>query len=130
MRPFGSLTRSEIENELKVIDELSTGGGHPNIIVVLCHDWRGPPFSFYFIDMELCDTSLHHYIHGDWLLNHPQSANTVFVTKDSPISTRVLNVWVIMSHIMRGVEFIHSHKQVHRDLKPRNSTHVHYMRLT
>lgn len=33
---------------------------------------------------------------------------------------------MIMSHITRGVEFIHSRKQVHRDLKPRNSTFSWY----
>lgn len=122
IRPFGSLTKSEIENEMKAIDELSHDGGHPNIITVLCHDWRGPPFSFYFIDMELCELSLHHYIHGDRSLDQPRSATPLFVSRDSPFPTIALNVWMIMSHITRGVEFIHSRKQVHRDLKPRNST--------
>jgi serine/threonine protein kinase len=106
---------------MKAIDELSVGGGHPNIVTVLRHDWRGPPFSFYLIDMELCDMNLHHYIHGERLSTGLSPENAAFVNKSAPASDKTFNVWVIMSQIAHGVEFIHSRKHVHRDLKPQNS---------
>lgn len=51
-----------------------------------------------------------------------KAASRAFVTKDS--SERVLydNLLTISIHITAGLEFIHGKSQVHRDLKPRNST--------
>jgi tetratricopeptide (TPR) repeat protein len=104
---------------MKAIDELNKDGGHPNLVAILRHNWRGRPFSFYYIDMELCDTNLHTYIHAD----RADFAETpAFVHKDATLSQKMLNIWNIIIQVTEGVAFIHSHKRVHRDLKPRNST--------
>lgn len=42
---------------------------------------------------------------------------------DVSLSVKVLQIWNIMKHILNGVAFIHSHGEVHRDLKPQNSTY-------
>lgn len=80
----------------------------------------------YFIDMELCNLTLHEYInysnHGvtfDFEI-HETSA-PVFVSNDCSHLMRMRNVWTIIEHIALGLEFMHTHKQVHRDLKPKNS---------
>lgn len=33
-----------------------------------------------------------------------------------------MNNWDILEQIASGVQFIHNHRQVHRDLKPQNGT--------
>jgi serine/threonine protein kinase len=104
---------------MKAIDELMKDKGHPNIISVLQHSWYGHPYSFYCIDMELCDMSLHYYIHGERRYIFHDTA--VAVSNDAPLPKKMLNIWTIMFQITQGLAFIHSHKQVHRDLKPRNS---------
>ena len=56
--------------------------------------------------MELCDMSLHYYIHGERQFNFIESP--VAVSKDSPLSLKMLNVWTVMYHITRGLEFYSS----------------------
>jgi serine/threonine protein kinase len=119
VRPFGSLSREDIETEMRAINQLNKDGGHPNIINVFAHDWVGYPYRFFFIDMELCDTSLHYYIHGERF--DLAVADNTFIRRDAPILNQMLNVWIIMLHISEGVEYIRLNKQVHRDLKPQNS---------
>jgi hypothetical protein len=33
-----------------------------------------------------------------------------------------LTLWTILRHITRGLEYIHSLREIHRDLKPHNGT--------
>jgi serine/threonine protein kinase len=61
--------------------------------------------------MELCDLNLDTYL----------DKQHVAVDTLLPI-TNVNQIWRIMQDITSGVTFIHSHKETHRDLKPRNST--------
>lgn len=66
--------------------------------------------------MEYCDGNLEEYIAGR-----------------SPLSERPLTmveVWSVMIDIAKGVEFIHAHGEVHRDLKPQNSSSCRRLRLT
>lgn len=70
--------------------------------------------------MELCVQNLEQYIHGE----RPRCVDTKgpsFVAKDCSLPEAVRNIWVIMTQIARGVEFIHRRQCVHRDLKPQNS---------
>ena len=96
------------ENQVRAIKKLCGQGAHPNIVAVL--KWgplAGSPY--YLLDMELCDMNLERYIGS---LPH-------FV-KTAPSSVKSSQIWNIMRQIANGRVFIHSHGEVHRDLKPRN----------
>ena len=104
-----------IPHEAKVIDDLglnNPGGGHVNLIAVLRHN-QLPHSHLYYIDMELCDFDLHDYIHS-WSLYDLSGPER----KRSPS-----NIFNITREIASGLEFIHKHNKVHRDLKPQNSEH-------
>lgn len=127
------------------ITKLFKDGGHKNIVQIIAHGWfTSLPYPFYFVDMELCDVTLHDYIHNpsievlDGNTSTSQSMITVdpkdivqstlgvvdfnmgSITDTANWYTRLRNIWVVMRDITGGVEFIHYHKHVHRDLKPRN----------
>ena len=73
--------------------------------------------SYYFIDMELCDINLECYI---------ERQRNEAIEKKAPYSagispSRMDQIWDIMQDITNGIAFIHSEKEIHRDLKPRNS---------
>jgi serine/threonine protein kinase len=56
-----------------------------------------------------------------------------YIQQHSPTSNRpmiVVNVWDIINQITAGVAYIHSHKQVHRDLNPRNGLRTTGVALT
>lgn len=114
--------------EIRVSMDLARGGqSHANIVLAFDH---GPlPDDSYFLDMELCDKSLHSYIHAEreemYALSDKKMEdpfNLPFVSKESPVLTLMLNVWTIMYQVASGLEFMHSGGLVHRDLKPSNST--------
>ena len=73
---------------------------------------------YFFIDMELCDLSLHAYLYPREL----ESAGLGLppFLKDLPPSSAVIHIWNIMRQIASGLKFIHEHSVAHRDLKPSN----------
>jgi serine/threonine protein kinase len=72
--------------------------------------------------MELCDITLHSYIYD----KNPDYMEPLYSEvqegKASVVKTCVL--WEIIWDIARGLEFVHGHKEVHRDLKPRNGKNI------
>lgn len=126
VRPFGAVTKQDVENEIRALSTLLKDGGHPNIVSFLNHGCLSD--QRYFIDMELCDLNLDDYIRGKNLdfIGMKESASDSFfnsaVSARDKSLTKWVNVWAIMNQIATGLEFIHSKGQVHRDLKPRNST--------
>lgn len=87
----------------------------------------GNPFHYYILDMELCQFNLDEYIHGErsTLLEAlgPLSWEFVVVDRsDKFLLPQIENIWTIALHVADGLAFIHGFGQVHRDLKPRNST--------
>jgi serine/threonine protein kinase len=112
------VTPNEIQNETRAIKKLCTG--HPHIVDVL-DDGDLPNSPFYFIDMELCSLNLHEYIYGNPGSSLLQVAGLM---KSAPSSRKVTEIWYIMRQIASGLAFIHSHREVHRDLKPQNSKSV------
>lgn len=96
----------------------------PNIITIFDHGWIESP-GFYFIDMELCESTLSSYF--DYLRDGSSLGfgiddrlAPVVVDKESALSMRMQNIWTIGIHIARGLEFLHAQRIVHRDLKPAN----------
>ena len=80
---------------------------HKNVVEVL-RAGRIPRTFFYFIDMERCDFNLEAYISGNWVPKVPQRDVSVGISE--PLK--------VMMDIAGGISFIHSHKEIHRDLKP------------
>jgi serine/threonine protein kinase len=106
------VTDEDIVNERRAIEKLCMGKSHPNLIHVL-QQGRLANSSYFFIDMELCDFNLEQY-----LLDKP----IALFLRNGLGNTEILD---IMTHLASGVEFIHSHGEVHRDLKPRNGMSRH-----
>jgi len=106
----------EIENEARVIEKLGAKGGHRNIIAVLSHGWLSD--DRYYFDMEMCILNLEDYISGNIksVLGISKYIDPLFKDK----SLQCLSLWGITKQITSGLDFIHSHGELHRDLKPRN----------
>lgn len=76
----------------------------------------------YYLDMELCDLNLDTYIRRDWTKPGLRRKVPNFVDVDNlPLEFQLAQIGDIMKDITSGVAFIHSQKEVHRDLKPKNS---------
>jgi len=117
MRPMGDITSEHIENEIRAAVKLCRPGAHNNIVAVL-DIGEIPMTSFFFLDMELCDLSLDAYIYQRWTARIRDKV-PAFV-RESPLE-QVTEVGQIMTDMTNAVEYIHSHGEIHRDLKPHNS---------
>jgi serine/threonine protein kinase len=134
IRPTGSFTTNDIENESHIVSSLLEHGRHENIVDILRH---GRLNDWYFIDMELCEFDLYEYIahhHTDTISPavaaiDTTSTLTVIVNKDCSAIVRIQNMWTIGGHIASGLKFMHTYKVVHRDMKPRNGILRRIIRL-
>jgi serine/threonine protein kinase len=70
--------------------------------------------------MELCDLNLDHYIQRKWPDGIKEKA-PYFVNVDGT-PTKLVQIWKIISDISSGLTFIHTKKEIHRDLKPQNGS--------
>src|SRR5271170_4392011 len=117
IRPFSDLTQEDIDNEVKAVTKLCSKGENRNIVAVLKHG-RLENSTYYFLDMELCDLNLETFIYSE---SFPGFEKEFGYDSRSSKETRYQTMWPIMLDIVHGLQFIHHHDQVHRDLKPRNS---------
>jgi serine/threonine protein kinase len=118
------VSESDIENEARVIALFISKGGHTNIVSVFDHGFRRI-FNLYVIDMELCDITLAKYLKysfrsGDLPFMVDSSLKPAMATRNASTLAKMETALTICLHIARGLEFVHSHKQVHRDLTPNN----------
>jgi serine/threonine protein kinase len=106
----------ESKNEVRVVEKLQATGGHNNIISVWGHGELD--LHNYFFDMELCIMNLDHFICGDIksILGWDRFLDPALLNSD----LASLNLWVITKQITSGLDFLHSHRELHRDLKPKN----------
>jgi len=129
----GRETKAAIESEARVASLLVKIGGHRNIVTILGLGWLKQSLNqCYFIDMELCEFSLCEYI--DYHYNRPTSSAVAidaveefppaFICKPCSNVERFKNMWTIGSHIAQALEFMHTLKYVHRDLKPGNGMFI------
>jgi serine/threonine protein kinase len=105
------------ERELKALRSLC---GPKNIITILRYGNIDGGIGDY-VDMELCDGTLRQYIAGSDPFR-PQNKDPMSMSPDA-VQRRIENAWEIMSHIVAGVQHIHSQDFVHRLLCPSN---VHF----
>jgi hypothetical protein len=104
--------------EADAIRKLSHQGGHPNIVVVLNLGELNNSPPFFFIDMELCDLTLHTYIHRP---KPPSPSESIlYFVKNAPAPFKAQQIWNIMRQIADGLKYMHILNMVHRDLKPAN----------
>jgi len=68
--------------------------------------------------MELCDLNLATYIHHNSTV--PKTIPNLILDDLSDRDAWTNQIWGIMEDLMSGLTFVHEHKSIHRDLKPRN----------
>lgn len=108
----------DIQKELRAISKLCENKAHHNIIEVFGHGQLADA-ALYYIDMELCDFDLQSCINARLSLNGSNDIKRSQI--ELPTKLKVSLIFAIMDDIASGLVFIHSHKHVHRDIKPRNS---------
>lgn len=69
--------------------------------------------------MELCDLNLESWILRKW--DEETEKKLPYLTGNLPSRMRIGQIWDAMEDITRAVAYIHSNKEIHRDLKPCNS---------
>lgn len=108
---------------MRAVAKLCNPGAHRNIVAVL-EFGKLPRSYFHFLDMELCDLSLEAYIQRKWTQDVKIKLSHLIEVDELPELARLSQVGNIMHDIVAGVAFIHSHKEIHRDLKPQNGRYI------
>ena len=119
----------DIENECRAITKLCVSSNHPNIVKVIRHGWL--PFNplIYYIDMEYLPLTLEEHIMKNISILDCciESASVGKVEEEllPVVWTSLKTTSNIVGQIVSGLVFIHSYREVHRDLKPRNGNVPH-----
>lgn len=103
------LESGEVRNEVRAIKKLCDGT-HENLIHVFAIGELSES-THVFIDMELCAFNLKDYNKSNWMYDVAHGHSPDFIAA---------RTWRIMRQIANGLVFIHSHGEVHRDIKPQN----------
>lgn len=105
-----------VENEIRVLEKLNASGGRANVVLALHHGWIDN--DHFYLDMELCILNLDDFIRGcpHEIVTSPKY--WTFPKERDPLACFTL--WGITKQITKGLAFIHSQAEIHRDLKPQN----------
>jgi serine/threonine protein kinase len=122
-----------VENEAAVISQVCKPGQSNTVVEVYDHDWL-PGFdpSYYYVDMEYCPETLEERIHGTvkrntfggeyHAIDSPSMAGVVAGAKHEFFYEQAFD---ILENICSGLQYLHQHGLVHRDIKPRNGSLPH-----
>jgi serine/threonine protein kinase len=100
-------------NEVRATEKLKQKGPHKNLVHIFGHNSMPRSFNYY-IDMELCNGDLDNWIRTNHVGSYYELPRSQYIGTLEEIAD-------ILIDIVRGVNFIHCHGEVHRDLKPQNS---------
>jgi len=92
--------KKSFENEVRAISKLCKSNSHAHIVSVF-RLGEVKDSALFYIDMELCDGNLDQFMRDR-------------------AAIELNDVWSVMVQITSGLAYIHSHGEVHRDIKPRN----------
>jgi len=116
-----------VENEAAVISQVCIPGQSNTVVEVYDHDWLpGVDSSYYYVDMEYCPQTLEERIHGtakyksfgeNRAIDSPSRAGAVIEAIREFVHEQTLD---ILENICSGLQYLHQHGLVHRDVKPRN----------
>jgi serine/threonine protein kinase len=116
-----SLTPDVVEKEKRAIRKLCGPRIHRHIVDL----FRAGNLRYsahVFIDMELCDQSLADSIRiYKQALHVPRAIYLRYLNRIDSFASPELQIWDIREQIAGGLEYIHGHRQVYRDLKPASS---------
>ena len=122
VRVAGEVTEEAISIEVHAIEILMTPG-HRNLVQVYSHGWLPQDSTLYFVDMELCAYDLDNYIYTQTKkiessrLRRQENSGAQFLKQ-----TKVM--LQIAAQIATGLGYIHSLREVHRNLKPKNGIFI------
>jgi serine/threonine protein kinase len=108
----------DVLNELRAVEKLCQNTMNKHLVIVH-NQGKLPDSPYYFIDMELCEKGLDQYITNC----HSPLNSTLHENSCESVTSEL---WKILRDVADGLTFIHSHSEVHRDLKPQNGIFSFY----
>ena len=96
-------------NEAVSANESLWNGDPKSAVKILRYGDLGTKNNFYFIDIELCESNLAQYVHGE---------KTVDVLCEWSLADKSKILTSIMNHVLAGLSFLHGKGKVPGGLKP------------